>query len=55
MGTTLLQLLLWGGPPRQGRPPFWCLKEALSLIDVALLDRLIIGESLFSFSEHGLL
>jgi DNA repair protein RadC len=31
------------------------LREALSLIDVTLLDHLIVGESVFSFSEHGLL
>lgn len=31
------------------------LKEALKLIDVNLLDHLIIGDSVFSFSEYGLL
>jgi DNA repair protein RadC len=31
------------------------LKEALSLIDVRVLDHLIIAEPIFSFSEHGLL
>ena len=31
------------------------LREALSLIDVRLLDHLIVGETIFSFAEHGLL
>jgi DNA repair protein RadC len=31
------------------------LKEALALIDVRVLDHLIIAESVYSFSEHGLL
>jgi len=29
------------------------LKEALALIDVRVLDHLIIGESVYSFAEHG--
>lgn len=31
------------------------LKEALSLVDIRVLDHLIIAEPIFSFSEHGLL
>jgi len=31
------------------------LKEALSLIDVRLIDHLIVGERIFSFAEAGLL
>jgi DNA repair protein RadC len=31
------------------------LREALALIDVRVLDHLIIGESIYSFAEHGLL
>jgi DNA repair protein RadC len=31
------------------------LKEALALIDVRVLDHLIIGESIYSFAESGLL
>ena len=31
------------------------LKEALALIDVRVLDHLIIGESVYSFAEHGLI
>jgi DNA repair protein RadC len=31
------------------------LKEALALIDVQVLDHLIVGESIYSFAEHGLL
>jgi DNA repair protein RadC len=31
------------------------LKEALALIDVRVLDHLIIGESIYSFAEAGLL
>jgi DNA repair protein RadC len=31
------------------------LKEALALIDVRVLDHLIVGESIYSFAEHGIL
>ena len=31
------------------------LKEALALIDVRVLDHFIVGETVFSFAEHGLL
>ncbi len=31
------------------------LKEALALVDIRVLDHLIIGEGVFSFSSHGLL
>jgi ABC-type lipoprotein release transport system permease subunit len=31
------------------------LKEALALVDVRVLDHLIVAESIFSFSESGLL
>ena len=31
------------------------LKEALALIDVRVLDHVIVGESTYSFTEHGLL
>lgn len=31
------------------------LKEALELIDVRVLDHFIVGEAVYSFSEHGLL
>jgi DNA repair protein RadC len=31
------------------------LKNALALIDVKLLDHFIIGESVYSFAENGLL
>jgi DNA repair protein RadC len=31
------------------------LKNTLALIDVQLIDHLIIGESVFSFAEQGLL
>jgi DNA repair protein RadC len=31
------------------------LKDALALIDVRVLDHLIIGESIYSFAEAGLL
>jgi DNA repair protein RadC len=31
------------------------IKEALSLVDVDVLDHLIVGEGVFSFVEHGLL
>jgi DNA repair protein RadC len=31
------------------------LKEPLVLIDVRVLDHLIIGETIYSFAEHGLL
>ena len=31
------------------------LKEALALIDVRVLDHFIVGETVYSFAEHGLL
>lgn len=31
------------------------LRQALALIDVRVLDHLIVGESIYSFAEHGLL
>ena len=31
------------------------LKEALALVDIRVLDHLIIGESIYSFAENGLL
>ena len=31
------------------------LKDALALIDIQVLDHLIVGESIYSFAEHGLL
>ena len=31
------------------------LKEALALIDVRVLDHIIVGESTYSFAEHGIL
>lgn len=31
------------------------LKEALALLDIRLLDHLIVGESIYSFAESGLL
>lgn len=31
------------------------LKTALALIDVRVLDHFIVGESVYSFAEHGLL
>ena len=31
------------------------LRDALSLIDVRLLDHLIVGETIYSFAEHGLM
>ena len=31
------------------------LKDGLSLIDVRLIDHLIVGEGVYSFSEHGLI
>jgi DNA repair protein RadC len=31
------------------------LKEGLALIDVHILDHIIVGESTYSFAEHGLL
>ena len=31
------------------------LKNALALLDIRVLDHFIVGDSIFSFSEHGLL
>lgn len=31
------------------------LKEALALIDIRVLDHFIVGETVYSFAEHGLL
>ncbi|MFP3830511.1 JAB domain-containing protein, partial [Pseudomonas sp. SIMBA_021] len=31
------------------------LQQALNLIDVSVLDHIIIGESTYSFAEHGLI
>jgi DNA repair protein RadC len=31
------------------------LKDALALLDIRVLDHFIVGESIFSFAEHGLL
>jgi DNA repair protein RadC len=31
------------------------LKAALALIDIRVLDHFIVGESIYSFAEHGLL
>jgi DNA repair protein RadC len=31
------------------------LKDALSLVDVAVLDHLIVGETVYSFAQHGLI
>jgi len=31
------------------------LRQVLALIDVRVLDHLVVGEEIFSFSEHGLL
>ena len=31
------------------------IKQALALVDIHVVDHLIVGESVFSFAEHGLL
>jgi DNA repair protein RadC len=31
------------------------LRQALALVDIRLLDHLVVGETIYSFSEHGLL